>query len=197
MNESDLRHGRSPLRTLVLGALVAIVAACGETAVTSPPPASPSASAVPSTSAEPATSSPAAAADCASTDLEVSGGPWGGAAGSRGTDVLVANGGGVACRLPAGPLVAIVDSTGAVLLQSQPTPVGPGPTLDPGGTIAFSILIGNWCDAATSLPLGFQLALAAGVIEIDGVSMATGDDLPPCNGPGQPATLTTTGWTSG
>jgi hypothetical protein len=194
--------GRSPLLVLALAALgTMLVAACGETAVPSSPPIT--ASTTPPASAStgvpelsPTTIAGSADESCTSTDLQVTGGPWGGAAGSRGTDVVVENRGSSSCRLPAGPVVAILGSTGSVLLQSRPTRVGQGPTIGPNGAISFSLVVSNWCDESLTLPLRFQLALTAGTIEIAGVSVASRDELPPCNGPGQPASLSTTSWES-
>jgi hypothetical protein len=179
--------GRSPLLVLALVALgTMLVAACGERAVSSSPPIT--------ASTTPTTIAGSADKSCASTDLRVTGGPWGGAAGSRGTDVVVENRGSSSCRLPAGPVVAILGATDGVLLQSGPIPVGQGPTIRPHEAISFSLVFGNWCDEPLTLPLRFQLALTAGAIEIAGVSMASRDELPPCNGPGQPASLSTTSW---
>jgi hypothetical protein len=48
-----------------------------------------------------------------------------------------------------------------------------------------------------SLPLHFRLALASDGIDVDELVVATADDLPPCNGPDQPATLSTTAWEAG
>ena len=107
---------------------------------------------------------------------------------------MVSNGGAASCLLPAGPTVALVDQAGTAILTSAPTQAGPGPELQPGGSIGFSLLLGNWCEQAVSLPLHLRLALASDGIDIDQLVVATVDDLPPCNGPGQPATLSTSGW---
>lgn len=171
-----------------------LVAACGTPAPTPTPSASPS----PATSASPAESEgPSAAASpavCASPDITATGGPWGGAAGSRGSDVAVVNRGSAACLLPAGPTIALVDQAGTVLLANTPPKVGAGPAIEPGGTIGFSLVIGNWCNQQVSLPLHFSLALAGDAVDIGALMVATIDDLPPCNGPGQPASLSATDW---
>ncbi len=96
--------------------------------------------------------------------------------------------------MPAGPTVALVDQGGTVVLTSSPTLAGAGPELAAGGSIGFSLLLGNWCDQAVSLPLHFRLALASGGVDISALVVQTIDDLPPCNGPGEPATLSTTEW---
>ena len=99
--------------------------------------------------------------------------------------------------LPAGPTIAMVDQAGTVVLANTPPQVGTGPSLAPGATIGFSLVIGNWCDQQVTLPLHFSLALAADGLAIEGLAVNTLDDLPPCNGPGQPASLSTAGWEPG
>jgi hypothetical protein len=47
-----------------------------------------------------------------------------------------------------------------------------------------------------SLPLTFSLAVASGEVSVGGLSVTSTDELPPCNGPGQPAGISTTGWQS-
>jgi hypothetical protein len=74
---------------------------------------------------------------------------------------------------------------------------GEGPTLEPEGSATFSIVVGNWCDQNVTLPLHVSLALASGSVDVPGLELATVDELPPCNGPGQPATLEATAWQPG
>lgn len=98
------------------------------------------------------------------------------------------------CLLPAGPTVALVDQAGTTLLANTPPQVGSGPAIEPGATIGFSLMLSNWCDQAVSLPLHLSLGLAGDSIDIANLAVATIDDLPPCNGPGQPATISATAW---
>ena len=98
--------------------------------------------------------------------------------------------------MPAAPTIAIVDQAGNVQLSTPPG-AGAGPSVEPGGSVGFSIVVGNWCDQDVSLPLHFSLALASGSIDVGGLALETVDDLPPCNGPGQPATLEATAWQPG
>jgi hypothetical protein len=167
-------------------------------ACANPPSPSPSPESTPAPSAaSPSPSLPSASpaeAACTSTEVTATGGPWGGAAGSRGTDVVVANHGAAPCLLPAGPTVAMLDPAGAVLLANTPARAGTGPSIAPNGTIGFSILIGNWCNQQVSFPLHFRLALASDAIDIADLIVASTDDLPPCNGPGQRPSLSATDW---
>lgn len=164
--------------------------ACGNPVTPTPGTSSPP----PSSSPSSGTASPSGTAACTAADLAVTGGPWGGAAGSRGSDIVAENRGATACILPAIPTVALVDAAGTTLLTSSPIQAGAGPELPAGDTIGFSLLIGNWCEQPVSLPLHFRLALVSDGVDIGTLSVATVDDLPPCNGPDQPATLSATDW---
>ena len=106
---------------------------------------------------------------------------------------MVENQGAAACLLPAGPTIALLDDAGTVLLTT-PAQAGSGPSLAPSGTAGFSLLIGNWCAQGTGLPLHFRLALAGDAVDIANLAITTTDELPPCNGPGQPASLSTSPW---
>ena len=181
----------NPLRALrgtLLVSLAILVAACGTTTASPSPTSSPAATA-PAT----ATASAAGGGACSPDDLALTGGAWGAAAGSRGAEVSVENRGSAACTLPAGPSVAILDAAGTALIESQPPADEPGPTLEPGGLTTFTILVSNWCELGTALPLRVILRAGAAGIPIPGLDM-TVDDLPPCNGPGQPATLSANPW---
>ena len=130
---------------------------------------------------------------CSPDDLALTGGAWGAAAGSRGAEVSVENRGSAACTLPAGPSVALLDAAGTAIIESPPPADEPGPTLEPGGVTTFAILFSNWCDEGTALPLRVVLRSGSAGIPIPGLDM-TADDLPPCNGPGQPASLSANPW---
>ncbi len=188
------RH-RPTLAAALAGLIALLLGACSPVPAPSssvPPSLSPSNSAGPSASSTP--SAAGAPAACASADIQATGGPWGGAAGSRGSDIVVDNRGVAACLLPAGATIALVDQRGTVLVANTPARVGTGPEIAPNGTIGFSLVFGNWCDQPVSLPLHFRLALASEAVDIEGLSVSTRDDLPPCNGPGQPAVLSTSDW---
>jgi hypothetical protein len=195
------RHGAFRWVAAAAATLLVAVAAC--TTTEPPSQAAPTPSAIasapasgapsPTAAATPAASaSSAAIADCGPSDLKMTGGPWGGAAGSRGADVTV-QAGSTACRLPATPVVAMADSTGRDLVHSALPTGGDGPVLEPGASRAFSFRVSNWCDSTARLPLQAVGLVADGAIEIGGLVM-TAAVLPPCNGPGQPALVETDGW---
>lgn len=180
---------RSAMAVAMLAAL--LVSACGN-----PPPPTPTASATPSPAASSAAPSASTIAACTAVEIQATGGPWGGAAGSRGSDVIVENVGTEACLLPTVATVALVDPAGTAVLTNAPAQAGSGPEVAPAGRVGFSLVLGNWCDQTVNLPLRVQLALATDAVDVGDLSVTTTDELPPCNGPGQPATLTTTEWQS-
>jgi hypothetical protein len=86
------------------------------------------------------------------------------------------------------------DATGTVVAQTRPVVATDEPALSPGRAWSFSVLFSNWCDRGARLPFRPVVVLATGELEIGGLTMPTSDDLPPCNGPGQPAALSATDW---
>jgi hypothetical protein len=178
------------------GIAFAVLAATLLVACNNPPSPSPSPSTSATPTAGPSSAAPttSAVAACTSADIRATGGPWGGAAGSRGSDIMVENIGTASCLLPAGATIAVVDQGGTVLISNAPPPAGTGPEIAPGATVGFSLVLGNWCDQPVGLPFHLRLALAADAVDIEGLAVTTADDLPPCSGPSQPATLSTTDW---
>lgn len=207
MSASDSPHDRqrSILGLGALSLLGLVVAACVGTASSSPSsigttsiPALPStvstaAASSSATSAPPMSSASPAMDSCTSADVLATAGQLSGAAGSRGADVVIRTSGNASCLLPASASVVLVDAVGTVLLSSQPAPTGEGPLLAPGGSVSFSVLMSNWCDQSVTLPLHLALVLAGGSADVGGLSLTAGD-LPPCNGPGEPASLSTMAW---
>ena len=187
-----MNHPLRALRGTLLVSLSILVAACATTSA-SPSPTSSAAATAPATAAATAAASAAGGGACSPDDLALTGGSWGAAAGSRGAEVSVENRGSAACTLPAGPSVAILDAAGTAIIESQPPADEPGPTLEPGGVTTFTILFSNWCEEGTALPLHVVLRSGDTGIAIPGLDM-TADDLPPCNGPGQPAALSANPW---
>jgi hypothetical protein len=95
--------------------------------------------------------------------------------------------------LPAGPAVALLDAAGTVLLESAPVADEGAPVLEPGAVATFTVLFSNWCQEGTALPLHVALRSGDASIPVPGLDM-TADDLPPCNGPGQPPALSANPW---
>ncbi|HET7725980.1 MAG TPA: DUF4232 domain-containing protein [Candidatus Limnocylindrales bacterium] len=181
---SRLRRAPLPAVTLVLGGAMAL-AACGPATGSTPPAA---------TEPPAATDATGEGRPCEPADLDVSSTGWGGAAGSRGADVTVVNGAAEVCSLD-GPRVAVLDADGTVLLESEGE--ASEALLEPGASSAFSFTFSNWCEPGSALPLQVALAVGGDLVVIDALAMPTVDDLPPCNGEGQPPTLSTIPWAQG
>ena len=162
-----------------------LVAGCGSATGSAPPPTG---------EPPPLTNAPGEVRVCTAQDLQVSSTGWGGAAGSRGADVSVQNGSSQACTLD-GPRVAVLDARGSVLLESEGE--SSEAILEPGTSSAFSFMFSNWCEPGSALPLQVALAVGGELVLIDALAMPTVDDLPPCNGEGQPASLSTIPWAQG
>ena len=178
----------------------------GDSPVTPSPPASavaasPSASAATaSPSASAATASPAASAppgidSCGADDFAVASDPWGGAAGSRGTTVVLrVVSSTAACDLPAVVTARIADAQGATVVTGASDPVavarvGPGTQLEVG--IAWS----NWCEPDPAAPLGLELRLDDGGPWMPiAAPEGAGPLVPPCMGSGQATNLSVTGF---
>jgi hypothetical protein len=201
-------HGSRGGLVAALAAVALLLVACTPSPTPSPSPVaspSPEASEAPASAAASPTPSSAptnppptpvgstAIGPCTTSDLTATGGPLGGAAGSRGADITVASMPSASCQLPSSPVVALVDPSGNVLLSSR-LPVTPnGPLLSAATPYGFSFQLSNWCDQSAAMPLHLVLALASGSLQVTGLTMGAAD-LPPCNGPGQPAMLSTTEW---
>ena len=71
---------------------------------------------------------------------------------------------------------------------------GEPPTIAPGESAAFAFQLSNWCEQQTRFPLIVSIVLATEATGVEGLPIENVDDLPPCNGPGQPANLSTTEW---
>jgi len=184
-----VRRGGRPGQTslaLLIGLFATLaLGACDETVEPS---------AIPTASAPGATSTAGTAAGpCVVTDLAVAADPWGAAAGSRGADVAVQNQGGASCSLPSGPSVAILDDSGGTVLEGSADAVSDGLTLVPGASASFTILFSNWCDETVALPLHVVLRVGDEGLQIPTLDLAAGD-LPPCNGPDQPPSLSINAW---
>ena len=211
MSPSRLRRSRA-LLALAVALAIASIAACNGSAGSSPsaplvsmaPTAPASATATPAPTVAPTpepTTAPAVtpatgSGECAPDDLRVDGGPWEASAGSRFAELTVTNQGNAACTLPAQPSVAVADATGSVLIATDPAGDAAGPSLAAGATARFSLQFANWCDPAAAMPARILLLIAGGGIDVADLALPTADDMPPCNGPDQPPSLTATEWST-
>jgi Protein of unknown function (DUF4232) len=189
-----------------LGALVLLAAACSPTPSLTPTtvptpsaapptlvptatPAHATASPAPTPTAAPAETSSGAAA-CTPANLKATRGQIEGAAGSRGTVVVLVSD--ITCSVDAFPALGLRDANGAILVGAASE--GPGRiNLDAGAAYASLVRIANWCADVPDFPLALEIVLGAGVVSVTGGSFPEEGDLPPCNGATGPI-LEAGGW---
>jgi len=162
-----------------------------------PPPAHAS---QPAPSRTPATS-PTGGRACTSADLRAAG-ALAGAAGSREGSIRITNQSGTACSLQGTPTITLLDQNGnpitsGVAFSTAPAwwqknnasqPAGwPVVTIDPGAVASFQIQWSNWCPQGRPSPTWRIAIPGGGTVDVTGMDTLAGS--PPCNGPGQPSTV--------
>jgi hypothetical protein len=134
-------------------------------------------------------SSPAVAS-CRSQDFAWSTDPWTGAAGSRGTNVLLR---GVAsldgCLVDGAITVEIRDAHGQLLASDTSTS---HQRIHAGDVFELGIAWSNWCDTDPAQPLSAVLRLPGDAADVPLISSGGDIPVPPCNGAGQPTNLSVT-----
>lgn len=130
-------------------------------------------------------------------DLGLAFGPWQGAAGSREGAIIATNQSSRTVALGGSPRVTLVDTEGNTL-RSTPREGSPPVAimLAPGDRAYAPLRFSNWC-GDTGDPASVQAELPGNSGTIDVTYGDNGISYPPCNGAGQPATLSIKGWTSG
>jgi hypothetical protein len=210
LTEIDRRRnaGRVVVRATAVGLAAAAAVAVAIAIGASPRPGiAPGASETPQPTPA-ATSTPAATPTggeallpCAEPRVMAVADRWGGAAGSRGTTIHITVAAGPDCVLVGHPAARILGGDGSVVITTQHADqpwVEPGDqpiTMSATGTgTTVSVVWSNWCGPS---PAGPQLTLELRITP-DGewlpVSAAPGDEaipVPPCNGSGEPSTLST------
>lgn len=138
-----------------------------------------------------AASSPAVG-DCAPLDVTFTGEPWGGAAGSRGTIVTIGLADGrYPCALGGRVAGLISDANGAVLVSGQSAAAG-AVILEPNSTFTVGVAWSNWCGADPAAPASLSLKFEGWAAAVP-VNTPADAPVPPCNGAGEPSSLSVTG----
>jgi hypothetical protein len=141
-------------------------------------------------SASAAQPSPPAVAACRSQDFAWSTDPWTGAAGSRGTNVMLR---GVTsldgCAVDGAISVEIRDANGAVLATGSSSN---HQRLHAGDVFEVGVAWSNWCDSTPPQPLSAVLRLPGDAADVPLIPSGGDIPIPPCNGPGQPTNLSVT-----
>ena len=160
--------------------------------VGNPGPGPASATATPSQTAT-HSASPVPLAACRAGDFAWSSDLWGGAAGSRGTNVLLrAVTSAPACEIRGKARLVIRDANGRALITTN----GGGSavvSVKAGTLLEIGIAWSNWCGSDPARPLSASLTMPGDATEVPlATPPGAGGTLPPCNGPGQPSTLSVT-----
>ena len=197
------RFARTIIPAIALVAIALVLTACGS-AKASPRPTvtpgaaspTPSASSMPSASAS-AVPSPSEAM-CEAVDLDATITRWEGAAGSRIAWLEVTNNGDRECLLGAPTSAKLLYSGEQGAISTTGTqPIGTNVQLGSDQTERLMVRVTNWCTAAPTKPVSVDLTLSTGAAFVVEPASGVTFDPPPCNGPGQQATMDiqVDGWT--
>ena len=138
-----------------------------------------------------ASSSPASVAACRAEDFAWTTDPWGGAAGSRGTNVLARGVTSLAgCEIHGRAMLVLRDANGQALLSAQSA--ASNVAVHAGTMLGLGISWSNWCGTAPMPPLSLFLTLPGDTREVPLVASPSQIPVPPCLGPGQPSVLNAT-----
>ncbi len=130
-------------------------------------------------------------------DIGLAFGPWQGAAGSREGAIVATNQSSRTVALGGSPRVTLVDTGGNTLRSTSEEGSPPiAIILDPGDRAYAPLRFSNWCgDTGNPASVTAELPGNTGTADVD--YRDNGISYPPCNGPGQSATMSIKGWTSG
>ena len=123
---------------------------------------------------------------------------WEGAAGSRIAWVDVDNASANECTLGAPTSAKLMDGLGQNLVATTGSaPVGKDVALGTGQSERLLLRVTNWCGSAPSKPVSVDVTLSTGATFVVEPASGVTFDPPPCNGPGQGATMDiqADGWT--
>lgn len=130
------------------------------------------------------------AGPCAADQLVAEISSWEGAAGSRIALVAVTSVSPKLCILEGPPSAALLDAGGTVLVASTDD-VGGGPDVElpPGERAQLFVAVANWCNDPPPQPVSIGLTMPDGAKLTASPAAGVTFDPPPCNGPGQPPTI--------
>jgi hypothetical protein len=119
---------------------------------------------------------------------------WDGAAGSRIATIRLTNQGATPCAIPVMSIPALVDGRGRVLARGIGSLADGTVTVAPGGSVGTDASVTNVCGDPPVAPVTIVLDLRVGTSLV--ATPVSPDDVtvPPCNGPGRPASVEIQAW---
>jgi hypothetical protein len=158
------------------------------------PSVAPSATPEPTPTGTPAPTPTPALGPCTRGDLTARITSWEGAAGNRIAMVTITNSGGNACTMPETTIPQLVDGAGTVLAQGTGSAGGRELTLQPGDIRTSEVDVANVCTTPVVAPVSIAYDLGGGRRVVSRPLKETDATVPPCNGPGQPASIAMKAW---
>ena len=139
------------------------------------------------------TASPATVAACRAGDFAWSSDAWGGAMGSRGTTILAR---GVTslqpCVIRGEAILTLRDANGTQLLTAHAAATDA--SVSAGKLFQMEVSWSNWCGNEPSQPISLTLVLPGDTLPVPVIPPSGSILVPPCNGAGQPSSLSGTGF---
>ena len=133
------------------------------------------------------TPEPATVGACHAGDFSWTADVWGGAAGSRGTTIQAVAG--ATCWLDGEMTLVLRDANNSVVVSGKTAVTNT--KVARGSVYAMGVTWSNWCAAEPFQPLTFTLTLPGDTTAVP-VTPPEANATPPCNGTGQPSTLSGT-----
>ena len=156
------------------------------------PTPTPTVAATPAVTAAP-TPSPAPVAACHAGDFAWSSDAWGSAMGSRGTNIVAR---GVTsmqpCFIRGQATLTLRDANGTLLVTAHAAATDV--SLKAGNLFEMGVSWSNWCASDPAQPISLTLVLPGDSLAVPVIPASGTILVPPCNGPGQPSSLSGTGF---
>ena len=139
------------------------------------------------------TPTPAPVAACHAGDFAWTSDAWGGAMGSRGTTILAR---GVSslqpCVIRGEATLTLRDANGTLLLTGHAGATNA--SVKAGNLFEMGVSWSNWCGKDPAQPISLTLVLPGDTLPVPLIPASGSILVPPCNGPGQPSSLSGTGF---
>ncbi len=162
------------------------------------PSEAPSPSVEPSASTAPSATPVPTVGPCTAKDLTARITSWEGAAGNRIASVTLTNASKASCLLTKTATPFLIDGRRTVLAQGMNPPTPATITVKPGETLHTLVDVTNVCTSPIKAPVTVAFDLDANGLNGALVATPTSSSdttVPPCNGPGQPASIQMQAWT--